>query len=58
MAQCEHHDPSYGRRIRGPRCRRVARWKLYPRNGEGSIHVCKSHRDQLIRRASLKVEAL
>ncbi len=56
--QCEYHDASLGRRIRGPRCRRVALWKMWPRNGEGSISVCDSHMHAINRRASLQCESL
>ncbi len=51
--QCQHRDRPWGRRILGPRCRRVARWRLYERGprGEGSVRLCAEHKDGLLRRS-------
>lgn len=56
--QCEHHQISLHRSKRGPRCRRIARWKLYPRNGEGSTVCCTAHRDAMLSRADLVCKPL
>lgn len=38
--QCQNHPPVKGKN--GPRCRRRATGRMYLKNGEGSVAVCRA----------------
>jgi hypothetical protein len=44
--QCDHREPSYGRRIFGRRCTKRAKYHVFNKSTEGGGDFCQKHMEQ------------